>query len=283
MAAVTTSANLDDMVGATPVIERAEPSHAKEHNAEAPEVDHAAPALRSPAAHKTGDHRFGINGSPGAPSGGLAVGRCGGPVMQRSRHPMGWWSSCPTGPQPSTLAAPWFNSLPVERFGGPVMRRSGGLAVQRSDGPTVQQSGGPVVQQLTLRSPAEPLNQKASVFFYRSAPAAPSAFFAVLHPRYFQHRFGQKKKLVENSLFAIRFLSVFFDVFHAHFSGFMVICRLDPKMESKIQHMNPVVFGQHAVIVDCCCLVVIGARVRGMQCLRRDRRLRLTSLFSCKR
>ena len=39
-----------------------------------------------------------------------------------------------------------------------------------------------------------------------------------------------KKKLVENSLFAIRFLSVFFDVFHVHFFGFMVICRLDPKM-----------------------------------------------------
>ena len=32
-----------------------------------------------------------------------------------------------------------------------------------------------------------------------------TALFAVLHSRYFQHRFGQKK-LVENSMFAIRFL-----------------------------------------------------------------------------
>ena len=61
---------------------------------------------------------------------------------------------------------------------------------------------------LSRRRPAERFHEKAS-FFYRSAPAAPSAFFAVLHPRYLRTDL-EKKKLVENSMFAIRFLCVFF-------------------------------------------------------------------------
>ena len=68
-----------------------------------------------------------------------------------------------------------------------------------------------------------------------------------------------KKKLVENSLFAIRFLSVFFLMFSMRvFLRFLVMCGLNPKMDSpQILHMCALVFEQRAVIVDCCCLVVM--------------------------
>ena len=95
------------------------------------------------------------------------------------------------------------------------------------------------------------------LFFYRLAPAPPCAFFDVLHPRYFQHRFGQKK-FVENCLFAIRFLSVFLMFSMRVFLRFLVMCGLNPKMDSpQILHMCALVFEQRAVIVDCCCLVVM--------------------------
>ena len=64
--------------------------------------------------------------------------------------------------------------------------------------------------------PRRTAKSKTLSVFYRLAPAAPSAFFDVLHPRYFQHRFGQKK-LLENSLFAIRFLCVFLMFSHARY------------------------------------------------------------------
>ena len=60
---------------------------------------------------------------------------------------------------------------------------------------------------LSRLSPTEKPNQKTIRFFKRLAPAAPSAFFAVLHPRYFQHRFGPTN--FENFMFAIRFLLMF--------------------------------------------------------------------------
>ena len=86
---------------------------------------------------------------------------------------------------------------------------------------------------------------KKHPFFYRSAPAAPPAFFLLfLHPWCFQHRFGQKKKLVVNSMFAIRFL-------------FFLRPTQSENGVAQILLLCSVVFEQHAVIVDCCCLVVI--------------------------
>ena len=69
---------------------------------------------------------------------------------------------------------------------------------------------------LSRLSHAERQNQKNNSFFYRLAPAAPSAFFALLHPRYFQHRFGQKKLLKTPCLPSV----FFFYVVHAFFLGF---------------------------------------------------------------
>ena len=93
-----------------------------------------------------------------------------------------------------------------------------------------------------------------------------SVFFTVWHPGHHPHflmfytcgtfrtDLDKKKNLLKTPCLP----SAFFDVFHAHFLRFMVICRLNPKMESpQILHVCSVVFEQRAVIVDCSCLVVI--------------------------
>ena len=71
-------------------------------------------------------------------------------------------------------------------------------------------------------------SKKQSVFFNRLAPAAPSAFFAALHP----HRFGQKKNLLKTLCLPSVFF-FFFDFSMPVFLGVLVICRLNPKMESR--------------------------------------------------
>ena len=101
---------------------------------------------------------------------------------------------------------------------------------------------------------------------HRTAKSKNYPFFTVWHPGHHPHflmfytrgtfrtDFGQKKNLLMTPCLP----SAFFDVFHEHFLGFMVICRLNPKMESpQILHVCSVVFEQRAVIVDCSCLVVI--------------------------
>ena len=102
----------------------------------------------------------------------------------------------------------------------------------------------------------------------RTAKSKNSPFFTVWHPRHHPHFLMfctrgtfrtelDKKKLVENSLFAICFLSVFL-MFSMRI--FWVYGHLPTRSENgvaQIQHVCPVVFGQLAVIVDCCCLVVM--------------------------
>ena len=74
-------------------------------------------------------------------------------------------------------------------------------------------------------------------------------FFAVLHPRYFANRFGQKK-LVENSMFAIRFLCFFFLMFsmRVFFGASGHLPMLSKNGVAQILHMCSVVAEQHAVI-----------------------------------
>ena len=93
---------------------------------------------------------------------------------------------------------------------------------------------------MSRRRPAERRHEKASVFFYPSAPAAPSALFAVF-------TIWTKTKLVENSMFAIRFLCFFcFPCAFWWFSGHLPM--LSGNGVAQILHMCSVVFEQHAVI-----------------------------------
>ena len=99
---------------------------------------------------------------------------------------------------------------------------------------------------LESAQPRRTAKSKNNLFFDRLAPAAPSAFFAVLHPRYFQHRFGQKKNLLKTP--GIRFLCVFL-MFSMRF--FWVSGHLPSQSENRVAQillLCSVVFVVHAVI-----------------------------------
>ena len=110
------------------------------------------------------------------------------------------------------------------------------------------------VRSLSRPRPAERQNQKTLLFlpfgtrgtiriFLRFAPAVLSASIWT-------------KNLLKTLCLPSVFFP-FFDVFHAFF---VVYCHLPTRSANgvaQIHHVCPVVFGQLAVIVDCCCLVVI--------------------------
>ena len=97
---------------------------------------------------------------------------------------------------------------------------------------TSEECGSSPVWHLESAQAAERLHAKASVFFLPFGTRDTIRFFCCFAPAVLCAPIWTKKNLLKTPCLPSVFFVCFFDVFHARFFGFLVICRCYPKMES---------------------------------------------------